>query len=126
MHMMRAQFASALSPFAVRAFRFQWPSDMLVSFALEMETLILGWYILVETGSVLALTVYASLQFLGTLFAPMFGLIGDRIGHRNLLCALRAFYALLSATLMTLAFSDVLSPTYVFVIATLFGMVRAY
>ena len=122
--MSRGQRISALAPFRIRSYRFQWTADLATSWAFEMEMIILGWYILVETGSVLALTVYASLQFLGTLFAPMFGLIGDRIGHRNLLCALRAFYALLSATLMTLAFSDVLSPTYVFVIATLFGMVR--
>ena len=55
-----------------------------------METLILGWYVLVETQSVLLLTVFASLQYLGTLLAPMFGVMGDRIGHRNLLCAMRA------------------------------------
>ena len=46
-----------------------------------METLILGWYVLVETRSVLLLTVFASLQHLGTLIAPMFGVMGDRIGH---------------------------------------------
>ena len=50
-----------------------------------METLILGWYVLVETGSVLLLTVFASLGYIGTLVAPMFGVIGDRIGHRDLL-----------------------------------------
>ena len=33
--------------------RFQWPADLLMSWAFEMETLILGWYVLVETGSVL-------------------------------------------------------------------------
>ena len=52
-----------------------------------METLILGWYMLVETGRCCMLTVFASLQYLGTLIAPMFGVMGDRIGHRNLLSA---------------------------------------
>src|SRR3546814_18907314 len=60
------------------------------SWAFEMETIILGWYVLVETGSVLLLTVFASLQYIGTLITPMFGVIGDRIGSRNLLCAMRA------------------------------------
>ena len=42
----------------------------------------LGWYIMVETGSVLLLTVLASLQYVGTLIAPVLGMVGDRIGHR--------------------------------------------
>jgi hypothetical protein len=31
---------------------------------------ILGWFVLVSTGSVLALAVFSSLQFLGTLISP--------------------------------------------------------
>ncbi len=50
---------SALAPFRVRNYRFQWPADLLTSWAFEMETLILGWYVLVETGSVLLLTLFA-------------------------------------------------------------------
>ena len=48
----------------------------------------------------------------------MFGVIGDRIGHRDLLAMMRATYAVLAATLMTLALTGYLSPLYVFVIAT--------
>ncbi len=33
---------SALAPFRIRAFRFQWPADLTTSWAFEMETLILG------------------------------------------------------------------------------------
>ena len=47
---------SALAPFRIRSFRFQWPADVLTSWAFEMEALVLGWYILVETGSVVLLT----------------------------------------------------------------------
>jgi len=114
----------ALAPFRVRSFRYQWPADMATSWAFEMETLILGWYVLVETGSVLMLTVFASLGFLGTLLAPMFGVMGDRIGHRNLLCAMRAVYATLATTLMTLAYTGVLTPLHVLVIAGMTGLVR--
>jgi hypothetical protein len=52
-----------LAPFEVRDFRRQFPADMLTSWGIEMEVLILGWYILTETGSVLLLTVYSSLQY---------------------------------------------------------------
>jgi hypothetical protein len=55
-----------------------------------MESIILGWYVMVHTGSVLLLTVFGSLQFLGTLAAPMFGVLGDRLGSRIMLCAMRA------------------------------------
>ena len=59
-----------LAPFRVRSFRYQWPADLLTSWASEMETIILGWYVMVHTGSVVLLTVFGSLQFLGTLLAP--------------------------------------------------------
>ena len=89
-----------------------------------METLILGWYVLVETGSVLLLTVFASLGYVGTLAAPMFGVIGDRIGHRDLLAMMRATYAVFAAVLMTLALTGHLTPPLVFVIAAMMGIVR--
>jgi len=89
-----------------------------------METLILGWYVMVHTGSVLLLTAFGSLQFLGTLAAPMFGVLGDRLGGRAMLCALRASYALLAAILMALGLADMLSTTSVFLVAAFAGIVR--
>ncbi len=115
---------SALAPFRVRNYRFQWPADLLTSWAFEMETLILGWYVLVETRSVVLLTVFASLTYIGTLIAPMFGVVGDRIGHRDLLAMMRAAYAVLAGTLMTLALTGRLTPLYVFVIVAIMGLVR--
>jgi predicted MFS family arabinose efflux permease len=116
--------SSALAPFRIRNYRFQWPADLLTSWAFEMETLILGWYVVVETGSVLLLTLLASLNYVGTLIAPMLGVIGDRIGHRDLLAMMRATYAVLAAALMTLALTGHLTPTYVMVIVAVMGLVR--
>jgi MFS family permease len=115
---------AALAPFGARSFRFQWPADLLTSWAFEMETLILGWYVLVETGSVLLLTVFAALQYLGTLIAPLLGVMSDRLGHRNVLCAMRAIYTVLAATLMAIAFAGSPSPAAVLVIVALNGIVR--
>lgn len=115
---------AALAPFTIRSFRFQWPSDLATSWAFEMETLILGWYILVESGSVFLLTVFASLQFAGTLVAPAFGLAGDRIGHCNLLRLMRGTYALLAAAVLALYLVDALSAALVLLIAGCSGMVR--
>ena len=114
----------ALAPFSVRAFRFQWPADLATSWAFEMETLILGWYVLVETRSVFMLTVFASLLYIGTLLAPMFGVMGDRIGHRNLLCAMRSVYATCAITLMAFTFLGILEPGLVLAVTAIVGLVR--
>mgnify|MGYP006979938057 CR=1 FL=1 len=63
-----------LAAFSVRSFRFQWPADLLSSWALEMEVLILNWYVLVETGSVTALALFAGLQYLGAAFSQAYKL----------------------------------------------------
>jgi MFS family permease len=114
----------ALAPFRIRSFRFQWPADLLTSWAFEMEILVLGWYVLVETGSVLFLTVFGALQYGGTLIAPMLGVASDRIGHRNLLSGMRAVYATIAATIMILAFTGALTPLLVCVLAAVMGLVR--
>jgi MFS family permease len=114
----------ALAPFRIRSYRFQWPADLLTSWAFEMETLILGWYVLVQTGSVVMLTAFAALLYVGTLIAPLVGVWSDRLGHRNMLASMRAIYALVAAVLMTLAFTGTLKPTIVLVLAALTGLVR--
>jgi predicted MFS family arabinose efflux permease len=113
-----------LAPFQVRSFRFQWPADLLASWAFEMEGVILGWFVLVSTGSVLALAVFGSLQFLGTLISPFFGMAGDRIGNRNLLCLMRITYVGLALVLMILFVADMATPVAVFVLAAIMGLVR--
>ena len=111
--------------FRVRSFRFQWPSDLVTSWAFEMETIILGWYVMVNTGSVLWVTAFGSLQSLGTLAAPMFGVLGDRLGGRIVLCAMRTIYAVLAVVLLVLAAAGWLTPAWVLVIAALSGIVRS-
>ena len=115
---------TVLEPFKVKSFRFQWPADLMTSWAFEMEILILGWYVIVETQSVLSLTLFASLQWLGTLLAPYLGALGDRFGRRTLLCFLRLIYLALSLTLMTLAVTNSLEPIHVYLVSLLAGLAR--
>ena len=115
---------SPYSPFRVRSYRFQWPADLCASWGFEMEIIVLGWYVLVETQSVLMLSVFGALQYVGTMLAPMSGVLGHRIGNKRVVCAMRGSYALLASTLMTLALSGLLLPVHVFVFGTLLGLFR--
>jgi predicted MFS family arabinose efflux permease len=116
--------ASGNSPFRVRSYRFQWPADLCASWGFEMEIIVLGWYVLVETQSVLMLTVFGALQYVGTLLAPMSGVLGHRIGNKRVVCAMRGCYTLLSLTLMALALTGLLLPVHVFLFGTLLGLFR--
>ena len=113
-----------LSPFRVRAFRYQWPADLAMSWAAEMEVLILGWYILVESESVTLLVFFGALQYLGSLVSPVFGVVGDRFGYGRLLWMTRALYAAMAATLGWLAATGHLSPVAVLIVAGITGLVR--
>lgn len=113
-----------LAPFATRSFRYQWPADLLTSWAFEMETIILGWYVLTETGSVLWLTTFGALQYLGTLIAPLYGVAGDRIGHKSLLLGMRFAYAAFASMLLAFALLGAVTPLVVLIISAFMGLVR--
>ncbi len=112
------------APFSVRSFCFQWPADLLASWAFEMEVLILGWYVLVESDSVLLLVIYGALQYAGSLVSPLFGVAGDRIGYRRLFMITRFLYALMSVAIALLAVYGLLTPLIVLVLAGVCGMVK--
>ena len=113
-----------LAPFRIRSFRFQWGSDVTTSSGFEMENLILGWYVLVQTGSPFLLAVVAALQYGGTLLAPGLGVVADRVSRRTLLLSLRAAYALIAGTAAGLGLAGWLEPWHAFVIAGLGGFLR--
>ena len=113
-----------LAPFAVRSFRFQWGSDVTTSSGFEMENLILGWYVLVQTGSPFLLAVVAALQYGGTLLAPGLGVVADRVSRRTLLISVRAAYAIIAGTAAGLGLAGWLEPWHAFVLAGLGGFLR--
>mgnify|MGYP001300201516 CR=1 FL=1 len=56
---------------------------------------------------------------------PLLLMLGLRpLGHRNVLCCMRAAYTLLAAVLMTIAFAGALTPYIVLVVWGLQGLVR--
>ena len=110
--------------FSIRSFRFQWPADLLASWGYEMEALILGWYIFTTTDSVLMLTAFGALRFLGSLLSPWFGVAGDRWGSRKMMCIIRFSILLLASCIAIFEFSNLLSIYLVFGLATLSGLIQ--
>jgi hypothetical protein len=80
--------------------------------------------LLVETGSVLMLPCLHRCS-IGTLLCADVQRVGDRIGHHpTCYCAMRAVYATLATAVMTFAYTGMLTPVHVLVIAGLMGLVR--
>ena len=89
-----------------------------------METLILAWFVLVETDSAFLVAALSSLHFGGTLLSPFFGVVADRISRRAMIIAMRCGYAALSVALCAIALIGDVQPWQLFVIAGLSGLIR--
>jgi len=89
-----------------------------------METLILGWYILVATDSPFLVGLLGALRFSGTLTAPIVGVIADRMSRKVMLIVLRTGAGLSALALLILAITDLIQPWHVFAIASISGILR--
>lgn len=114
----------ALAPFGSRSYRFQWSADLGASWAFEIETLILGWYVLVESESVLLLVIYGALQYVGALLSPYVGVLGDRFGYKVLYVSMRVAFVALSVLLLILAFFGLLNPILVILLSIISGTLK--
>ena len=106
-------------------FRYMWLGDFALLCAEFMELLILSWYVLNQTNSPMILGVYAALRFTGTLFSPLFGVIVDRLGKRNIYIFSRICFVILSTIVMVLYITNTISVTYVLIISPFVGLSRS-
>ena len=89
-----------------------------------METLILGWYLLVETNSPLLVGLLGALRFGGTLISPIYGVVADRVNRRTMMIALRLVFFATAATIMVLGLARVLGPVHILLLAAVVGLTR--
>src|SRR5687768_2152502 len=113
-----------LESLRIRSFRYQWGADLFATWAAEMETLLLAWYVLVDTGSPFLVGLVGALRFGGLLLAPLYGVLADQVDRRRLLVALRVGQAAQAAAFAALAFSGSLQPWHAFALSGLGGLVR--
>ena len=115
---------SVLSAFRIRSFRFQWSADAMNTWGSEMETLILGWYILVATDSPFLVGLLGALRFSGTITAPLIGVIADRMNRKLMLISLRIGTGISSMVLLVFAVTGSIQPWHVFIVAGFSGLLR--
>lgn len=98
---------AALAPFSSANFRNLWMSDALSLWGFEMETLILAWYVLVQTDSALMVSVVGALRFGGTLISPWLGVYVDRLSKRSVMLAMRVVFLIVAlGILLALSFGE--------------------
>ncbi|MBI4220192.1 MAG: MFS transporter [Chloroflexi bacterium] len=112
--------------FRIRSFRFQWCADGLATWASEIDILVLGWFVLVETDSPFLVGLLGALRFTGTLLGPFYGIVVDRLDRTKLFAGVRLFMAAIAAALMTLVVTGALETWHIFIIATLTGLGRQF
>jgi predicted MFS family arabinose efflux permease len=110
--------------FAIPSYRYQWFSDGFSVWGAEMETIILAWYVLVQTDSGFLTAVVAALRFGGTLVAPFVGVVADRHPRRVLIIGMRASYLVLSASVVLVSLAGPVPLAWVFAVAGLGGLLR--
>ena len=119
---MRAK--AVLGSFSIRSYRYQWSADILSTWGYEMETLILGWYVLVQTDSPFLVALLGAARFSGTLISPIVGVYADRITRRSILVSMRFGFAALAFVLWVADYFDALNATVVIVVAAVAGLIR--
>lgn len=112
------------APFSIPSYRNQWSADVLSAWGFEMETLMIGWYVLVETDSALAVAIVSALRFAGTLIGPFAGVVADRVARRNLLLAMRAVFVVLGGAMALVGLQGVVPIWFIFIVATVAGLLR--
>ena len=115
-----------LSSFKQRNFRFFLTAESLTRVGDQIETVVLAWVVLVETGQPLILGIFAALRFVGTLIAPLYGVMMDRYDRRLLLVGGRLVSAGMAAAILFLAAVDSLQVWHIFVLSTISGLARAF
>ncbi|MEM7251340.1 MAG: MFS transporter [Pseudomonadota bacterium] len=123
-HAPRRRRVPAFAAFGVRSFRYQFSADLCTAWAIEMEVLVLAWYVLVETDSAFMVALIGVARFAGTLVTPWFGTLSDRLPRKAMLLGVRALFTVLAIALAGAALSGALRPWHAFAVATVSGLFR--
>ncbi len=118
--------SALLSSFRQRNFRFFLTAESLTRVGDQVELVVLAWVVLVETGQPFLLGIFAALRFLGTLIAPLYGVLVDRYDRRLLLVGTRLVSTTMAIAILILAAVDLVQVWHLFVLSTISGLARTF
>ena len=118
--------ANPLSIFRWRNFALVWSSSTLVAVGTQMEMVVLGWYVLILTGSPFLVGLISAAR-MGLNFLALFaGALVDRLPRHRVLAAVEFIMAFFGLLLVVLIATDLLDVWHIFVITLVAGMVRLF
>ncbi len=109
-----------------RNYRILWISTVVTSGAMQMETVVLSWYILQVTGSPFLVGLLTAFRTGATMFGTVAGTLADRMSRKGLVMADQIIMVLVAAIMIVLLVTKTIQPWHVFAGAAVTGLARVF
>ena len=118
--------ADPLSLFRQRNFGLTWSSVMLGATGVQMETVVMAWYVLVLTDSPFQVGLVGASRLAANLMALYAGAVVDRLPRHLILAVVGLTWTLLALLMVVLLLSNLFEVWHVYGIAFAGGLVRTF
>ena len=116
--------SSPLSIFRNRDFAFVWGSTALVGVGTQMESAVLGWFVLTLTDSPFLVGAIAAARMALNFLALFTGAIADRLPRNRLLASVEFIMGAMGVLMLALILTGRLEVWHIFAITLVMGVVR--
>ena len=118
--------SSPLGVFRHRNFAFVWSSTALVGIGSQMESAVLGWFVLSLTDSPFLVGSIAAARMALNFLALFAGAIADRLPRNLLLMSVEFVMGIMGILMLALILTDLLEVWHIFAITLFMGVVRLF
>ncbi len=118
--------ATPLGIFRYRDFAFVWSSTTLVGMGTQMESAVLGWFVLTLTDSPFLVGSIAAARMALNFLALFAGAIADRLPRNTLLATVEFIMGSLGVLMLTLILTGRLEVWHIFAITMFMGVIRLF
>ena len=118
--------STPLGVFRHRNFSFVWGSTALVGIGTQMESAVLGWFVLTLTDSPFLVGSIAAARMALNFLALFAGAISDRLPRNLLLMSVEFIMGSMGILMLALILTDLLEVWHIFAITLLMGVVRLF
>ena len=118
--------SSPLGVFRYRNFSFVWSSTALVGIGTQMESAVLGWFVLSLTDSPFLVGSIAAARMALNFLALFTGAIADRLPRNLLLISVEFVMGIMGILMLALILTDTLEVWHIFAITLFMGVVRLF